>query len=203
MRRLFVLVLPLALAAGTAQAQASPALPIPEVKPYVHTGTIDKSYEDEAKSTSVVLAMTLEEGDLDTFTGRSGRISGAHLDAGFVHQGWVMSDYPDVVTLVLKLVHSQPAKQASAAPMSDLVFALDGRQAMTVSAPLVNRSALSDDRKRPRIEDTYVAVMTLNQFLALVNGSAVTATLEKHELTFTGSPLEGLRDLASRMSIVR
>ena len=203
MRRFSTVLLPLALAAEAVVAQATPAFPIPEVRPYVHTGKIEKSFADEEESTSVVLAMTMDAQQVEAFTGRASKIRNAHLDAGFVHPGWVMTGYPDVVTLVLKIVHPAPARQLTAPPITDIAFIVDGRQALTASAPLVSREKADAGRKVRHIEDTYVVVLTLNQFLELVNGEAVTATLEKHQLTFTGAPLEGLRDLASRMAIIR
>lgn len=203
MRRFLALLVPALLAAQTAVAQAAPAFPIPEVRPYVHSGKIEKSYEDEEKSTSVFLAMTMGEDQLEAFTGRGSKVRSAHLDAGFVHAGWVMTGYPDVVTLVLKLVHPQPNKKLTPPPLADMAFAVDGQQALKVSAPLVNRTGADVEGRVRHMEDTYVIVLSLNQFLQVVNGSAVTATLDQHQLTFTGAPLEGLRDLASRMAIVR
>lgn len=202
MRRSLALLVPALLAAQTSFAQVAPAFPIPEVRPYVHSGKIDKSYEDEERSTSVFLAMTLEEAQLEAFAGPGSKIRSAHLDAGFVHSGWVMTGYPDVVTLVLKFVHPQPNRKPPP-PVSDMAFTVDGQQALKVSAPLVNRAGADVGGKARHVEDTYVVVLSLNKFLQVVNGSAVTATLDHHQLTFTGAPLEGLRDLASRMAVVR
>lgn len=203
MRRFLAVLLSALPAAQTAVAQAAPAFPIPEVRPYVHSGRIERSYEDEEKSTSVILAMTMGDGQLEAFTGRGSRIRSAHMDAGFVHSGWVMTDYPAVVTLVLKIVHPQPNRKLTPPPLGDITFDVDGQHALKVSAPLVNRTGADVTGKQRHMEDTYVVVLSLNQFLQLVNGSTVTATLDQHRLTFTGAPLEGLRDLASRMSIVR
>ena len=203
MRRFLALLVPAVLVAQAAVAQAAPAFPIPEVRPYVHSGKIEKSFADEEQSTTIFLAMTMDESQIEAFTGRSSKIRNAHLDAGFVHAGGVMTGYPDVVTLVLKIVHPAPSKQLAAPPLTNIAFTVDGRQALTTSAPLVSRSKADGGGRNRHIEDTFVVVLSLNQFLELVNGSAVTATLDQHQLTFTGAPLEGLRDLASRMAIVR
>lgn len=203
MRRLLAFLAPLVLACRVVAAQATPSHPIPEARQFAHTGQIDRSYEDEEKSTSVVLAMTLDASELESFAGKDSRIRSVRLDAGFVHTGWVMTGYPDVVTLVLKLVEPQRRTHLTSPPLASIAFSVDGRPEMKMPAALVNRASVRDDGKERRIEDTYVVVMPLNQFLELVNGSGVTATLEKHRLTFTGAPLEGMRDLASRMTVVR
>ena len=45
-----------------------------------------------------------------------------------------------------------------------------------------------------------VIVLTLSQFLKLVDAPTVSAQLHDLRLEWTGGPLEGLRDLASRLT---
>lgn len=198
MRQLLVLAVPLLIATKGLVAQAAPSLPIPAPRDYGHAAKIEKSYADDEKSTSVFLTMPFDEGQRKSFVGRNSKVRDVHLDAGFVHPGWVMTTYPDVVTLVLKVV-VPPATAQAAAPLASMRFAIDGRDALNVAAPLVNRAHVGSGQNVRGVEDTYVIVLSLNQFLELVNGRAVTASLDKYELTFTGAPLEGMRDLASRI----
>ena len=46
-----------------------------------------------------------------------------------------------------------------------------------------------------------MAVVTLPQFLRIVNAAKVSAAMQGQAFDFTGGPLEGMRDLASRIVV--
>ena len=191
----FVVAPPLA-----AQSSTATLPPIPEVRTYLHSGAIEKMYDDDENSTSVALDLRFDEKGAKQFV-RRGRVKQVSLGAGFVYAGKVMTRYPDVVTVVLKLTRApSEALKADKLP-TDLALTLDG-VAVRIGATLVARNAISGGGGAMReIEDTYVAVLTLPQFLRIVNASSVSATLQGQSFEFTGSPLEGMRDLASRIVV--
>ena len=190
------------LGAQTQLAMSSPLPPIPSLRQFNHWGTIEQSYDDEEQSTSIALSLPFDDAQRATFAPRASWIRAAHLDAGFVHAGKVMTAYPDVVTLVLKLTLStEEALRADKKATGAIVFTVDSTP-MTVPAPLVGRNAANLIRGRAReVEDTYVVVLSLSRFLTIVNGAKVSARLHEQTFELTGGPLEGMRDLASRMVV--
>lgn len=190
------------LAAPTlaAQSGASVLPPIPEVRSYLHWGTIENLYDDEENSTSIALDLPFGDGELQKFV-RRGRVRRLSFGAGFVYQGKVMTKYPEIVTMVLKLTRDpSDALKADKLP-TELAMTLDGTP-LRLGATLVARNAISEDKAAMReIEDTYVAILTLPQFLRIVNSAKVSGALQGQSFEFTGGPLEGMRDLASRIIV--
>ncbi|HEX2719266.1 MAG TPA: hypothetical protein VHM67_16485 [Gemmatimonadaceae bacterium] len=203
MRHPLLLLLGATLLAATSLAAQGgvPSLPpIPDVRPYTHWGTIENSYDDEENSTSIALDLPFGDEDLHRFV-RRGRVRHLSFGAGFVYPGKVMTKYPDVVTLILKLTRDPSEALKSDKLPTELVLMLDGAP-LRVGSTLVARNAISEDRGAMReIEDTYVVVLTLGQFLRIVNAAKVSAALQGQAFEFTGGPLEGMRDLASRIIV--
>ena len=190
----------LAATSLAAQGSASSLPPIPDVRPYMHWGTIENSYDDEENSTSIALDLPFGDEELHKFV-RRGRVRHLSFSAGFVYPGKVMTKYPDVVTLVLKLTRDPSEALKSDKFPTELALMLDGAP-LRVGSTLVARNAISEDRGAMReIEDTYVAILTLPQFLRIVNAAKVSAALQGQAFEFTGGPLEGMRDLASRIIV--
>lgn len=191
------------LAAAPLGAQLAPRAdlpPIPAVNAYSHWGQIDRSFDDDEGATSVSLSLPLEDKHLGDFL-RRGLASRAELSAGYVFSGRQMTAYPEIVTVLLKF--DRPAEAAlhtDRQGTNDVTINLAGSKPLVVPAPLVSRSGTDIVGGRPRnVEDTYVIVLTLGQFLRVVNSPTVSAQLHDMRLDLTGGPLEGLKDLASRI----
>lgn len=202
MRHTLLLALAAVVGAAPLPAQsAGSSLPaIPEPRPFTHWGTIERLYDDEENSTSIALDLPFERKEVGQFV-RRGRVRRMSFGAGFVHTGKVMTSYPEVVTVVLKMTR-EPAEALKADKLpTELALSLDGSP-LRLGATLVARNAISEDRGAMReIEDTYVAVLTLPQFLRIVNAAKVSGAMQGQTFEFTGGPLEGMRELASRIVV--
>jgi hypothetical protein len=201
MRPSLILAFAALLGAAPVAAQGTPSLPpIPEPRQFTHWGTIERLYDDEENSTSIALDLPFERKDVGKFV-RRGRVRRLSFGAGFVHAGKVMANYPDVVTVVLKMTREpNEALKADKLP-TELALSLDGT-ALRLGTTLVARNAISEERGAMReIEDTYVAVLTLPQFLRIVNAAKVNGAMQGQTFEFTGGPLEGMRELASRIIV--
>lgn len=195
------------LAAAPLRAQmAAPANlpPIPDVRAYEHWGQIERDYDDDESSTSVSLSLPFDAHQRDAFV-RRGNPTRVELSAGFVFPGRTMTRYPDLVTMLLKVTRAaDEAVRGDRVGSGDITFTIAGDKPLTVSAPLVSRMAADAQSARSRnVEDTYVVVLSLPQFLRVVDGAKVSAQLRDLKFEFTGGPLEGLRDLASRIDVAR
>ena len=175
--------------------------PIPGVAAYAHWGQIERSYDDDEGGTSIALSLPFDDKQRGAFV-RHGLTRGVELSAGFVFKGHVMTAYPDIVTMLLKVKRpTDVALRGEREGSQDIAFDLGGGQQLVVPAPLVGRTGFDVVDSRPRqVEDTYVIVLTLSQFLKLVDAPTVSAQLHDLKLEWTGGPLEGLRDLASRLT---
>ena len=205
-RILNLAVVALAAAASPLGAQLADSAslpPIPIVRAYEHWGKIERSYDDDEKSTTVSLTLPLDDRQRDAFIHRGTTYAG-ELSAGFVFDGSTMASYPEVVTLMLKLTRpTDDALRGDRAGGGDIQFTLDGGKTLAVPAPLVSRSGSDIVNGRPRrVEDTYVVILSLPQFLRVVNATRVNADLHDLKLEFTGGPLEALRDLGSRIEVM-
>lgn len=194
----------LAVAAPLRAQMAAPTNlpPIPGVRDYAHWGQVERSYDDDEASTSVSLTLPFDERQRDAFV-RRGEVSKVELSAGFVHPGRTMTAYPDIVTLMLKVTRrTNVALRGDRAGTSDISITIDSDKPLVVPAPLVARTGADTQNGRPlSVEDTYVVVLSLSQFLRIVDGTKATAQLHDMRLELTGGPLEGLRDLASRLEL--
>ena len=84
----------------------------------------------------------------------------------------------------------------------DIAIYVDGGVPIVVPGPLVSRNGVDITGNHARnVEDTYIVVLSLSQFLRIVNGAQVDAQLHELRMEFTGGPLEAMRDLASRLEI--
>lgn len=203
-RILTLAALTLAVAAPLRAQMAAPTNlpPIPGVRAYEHWGQVERSYDDDEASTSVSLSLSFDARQRDAFV-RRGDVTKVEISAGFVHPGHTMTSYPDVVTLMLKVTRpTNVALRSDRAGTNDIAFTIDANKPLVVPAPLVARSGANLENGRPlSVEDTYVIVLSLSQFLQIVDGAKATAQLHDMRLEFTGGPLEGLRDLASRIEV--
>lgn len=188
---------------GAQLADSASLPPIPVVRSYEHWGKIERNYDQDERATTVSLSLPLDDRQRDAFVHRRMTYAG-ELSAGFVFDGSSMTTYPEVVTLMLKLTRpTEDALLGDRTGGSDIRFTVDGGKPLIVAAPLVSRSGSDIVNGRPRrVEDTYVVVLSLSQFLRLVNGARVSAELHDLKLEFTGGPLEALRDLASRVEVM-
>lgn len=193
----------LAAAPLAAQVTASADLPpIPAVRAYSHWGEVERTYDDDENATSTSLTLDFDDTQRGAFV-RRGSTRAAQLSAGFVYNGRVMTSYPEVVTILLKLTRpTEVAIRGDRQGSEDINFDLEGTKPLAVPASLVSRSGIELQNGRPRyVQDTYVVVLTLSQFLRIVNATAASAQLHDMKLEFTGGPLEGMRDLASRILV--
>ena len=188
---------------GAQLANSTSLPPIPSVRAYEHWGRIERSYDDDEQATTISLTLPLDNDRQRNAFVRRGTADAGELSAGFVFPGTTMSSYPEVVTMMLKLTRpTDDALRSDREGKGDMEFSIDGTKAFTVAAPLVARSGSDMVNGRPRrVEDTYVIVLSLSQFLRIVNGAKASAELHDLKLEFTGAPLEGLRDLASRIDV--
>lgn len=194
----------LAVAAPLRAQMAAPTNlpPIPGVRDYAHWGEVERSYDDDEASTSVSLTLPFDDRQRDAFV-RRGDVSKVELSAGFVHPGRTMAAYPEVVTLMLKVTRpTNVALRGDRAGTNDISITIDSDKPLVVPAPLVARTGADTQNGHPlSVEDTYVVVLSLPQFLRIVDGTKATAQLHDMRLELTGGPLEGLRDLASRIAV--
>ena len=188
---------------GAQLANSTSLPPIPSVRAYEHWGRVERSYDDDEQATTVSLTLPLDNDRQRNAFVRRGAAYKGELSAGFVFPGTTMSSYPEIVTIMLKLTRAtDDALRSDREGKGDMEFSIDGQKSFTVAAPLVARSGSDVVNGRPRrVEDTWVVVLTLSQFLRVVNGATVSAELHDVKLEFTGGPLEALRDLASRIDV--
>lgn len=192
-------------AAGTATAPAPVAStlpPIPAARQFTHWGQIESSYDESENSSSVSLTLPFDDTQRDLFV-RRGAVRKVELSTGFVYEGKEMKALPDVVTLVLKVTRpTDVALRSDREGTGDIAIYIDGGVPIVVPGPLVTRNGIDFSANRARnVEDTYVIVLSVAQYLRIVNGAQVDAQLHDLRLEFTGGPLEAMRDLASRLDV--
>ena len=191
--------------AGTATATtAVPATlpPIPSQRQFTHWGQIERNYDDEENSSSMSLTLPFDETQRSVFI-RRGAMRAAEMSTGFVYAGKTLTAYPDVVTMVFKFTRATDvALRSDREGTGDIAIYVDGGVPIVVPGPLVSRNGLDISGGHARqVEDTYVVVLGLSQFLRIVNGAQVDAQLHDVRMEFTGGPLEAMRDLASRLEL--
>lgn len=188
---------------GTTAAPAAPKLPpIPAVRQFTHWGQVESTYDDSENSTSISLTLPFDDSQRDVFI-RRGAVDKVEMSTGFVFDGKVMTAYPEVVTLVLKLTRpTEDALKSDREGSGDIAIHVDGGVPIVVPGPLVSRNGVDIvGNHARRVEDTYIVVLMLPQFLRIVNGAQVDAQLHDLRMEFTGGPLEAMRDLASRLEL--
>ena len=191
--------------AGTGAATATVAStlpPIPTARQFTHWGQVESAYDESENSSSVALTLPFDDTQRGVFI-RRGVIRTVEMSTGFVYPGKVLTALPDVVTLVLKFTRSTDvALRSDREGSDDMAFHVDGGVPLVVPGPLVSRNGIDISGGRARnVEDTYVVVLSLGQFLKIVNGAQVDAQLHDIRMEFTGGPLEAMRDLASHLDI--
>lgn len=195
-----------AVASASAPAASGPATtslpPIPAARQFTHWGDFESSYDDDENSSSVSMNLGFDETQRDVFI-RRGSVTRAEMSMGFVFDGRVMKEYPEVVTLMLKFTRpTDEALKSDRVGTGDIAIYVDGGVPIVVPGPLVSRNGVEITGNRARtVEDTYIVVLSLAQFLRIVNGAQVDAQLHELRMEFTGGPLEAMRDLASRLEI--
>lgn len=177
--------------------------PIPSARQFEHWGQVETSYDDEENSTSISLSLDFNRAQRDAFARPGHGVDSVQMQVGYVFAGKVMTALPEVATLVVKLTRSvETALEFDKRTVGDMHVVIDGTEPMVFSAPLVQRNALSSKGGRVReVQDTYAVVCTLPQFLRMVNGQKVTARMGDQIFDFTGGPLEGMREVASRLVV--
>lgn len=205
---LVVVATPLAgQAVATAAAPTSSASatlpPIPAARQFTHWGELESSYDEDENSSSVAMNLRFDETQRDVFI-RRGSVLRAEMSTGFVYEGRMLKEYPEVVTLMLKFTRpAADALKSDRVGTGDIAIYVDGGVPIVVPGPLVSRNGIDITGNRARnVEDTYIIVLSLPQFLRIVNGAQVDAQLHELRMEFTGGPLEAMRDLASRLEIV-
>ncbi|MFL5560533.1 MAG: hypothetical protein ACJ79K_03575 [Gemmatimonadaceae bacterium] len=192
-------------AAVTAPATAAVATklpPIPAWRQFTHWGQIDSSFDDDENSSSVSLTLPFNENQRDVFI-RRGDVRAVEMSTGFVFAGREMKALPEVVTLVLKFTRATDvAVRSDREGTSDISITVDNGVPIVVPGPLVSRNGIDIANNRARnVEDTYVIILSVAQYLRIVNGAQVDAQLHDVRMEFTGGPLEAMRDLASRLIV--
>jgi hypothetical protein len=177
--------------------------PIPAARQFEHWGKVEQNYDDEENSTSISLELAFDNRQRDAFARRGHGVSTVEMQVGFVFAGKVMMARPEVATLVIKLTRSaEAALDFDRKTVGDLHLVIDGTEPIVFSAPLVQRNAVNSAHGRIRdVQDTYAVVLSLPQFLRVVNGQKVTARMGEQIFDFTGGPLEAMRDIASRIAV--
>ncbi len=195
---------PVAAAASTTAPVpvASTLPPIPAARQFMHWGEVESSYDESENSSSVSLTLPFDDTQRDVFI-RRGEVRKAELSTGFVYDGKAMKALPDVVTMMLKVTRpTSVALKSDREGTGDIAIYVDGGVPIVVPGPLVSRNGIDFAANRPRnVEDTYIIVLSLSQYLRIVNGAQVDAQLHDLRLEFTGGPLEAMRDLASRLDV--
>lgn len=181
---------------------ASKLPPIPAARQFTHWGELESSYDDDENSSSVAMNLGFDETQRDVFI-RRGSVLRAQMSTGFVFDGRVMKQYPEVVTMMFKFTRpTDEALKSDRVGTGDIAIYVDGGVPIVVPGPLVSRNGVDITGNRARnVEDTYIVVLSLSQFLRIVNGAQVDAQLHDLRMEFTGGPLEAMRDLASRLEI--
>lgn len=189
-------------AATTAATAPAPLPPIPAARQFTHWGTLESTYDESENSSSVAMTLPFDDTQRDVFI-RRGTVKKIELSTGFVYDGRVMKAYPDVVTLMLKLTRpTEVALKSDREGTDDIAIYVDGGVPIVVPGPLVSRNGIDVVGNHARnVEDTYIVVLSLAQYLRIVNGAQVDAQLHDIRMEFTGGPLEAMRDLASRLDI--
>jgi hypothetical protein len=195
-----------AVATAAAPAASAPAPrtlpPIPAARQFTHWGDLESSYDDDENSSSVAMNLRFDETQRDVFI-RRGSVLRAEMSTGFVFDGRVMKEYPEVVTLMLKFTRpTEDALKSDRVGTGDIAIYVDGGVPIVVPGPLVSRNGVDITGNHARnVEDTYIIVLSLPQFLRIVNGAQVDAQLHELRMEFSGGPLEAMRDLASSLEI--
>jgi hypothetical protein len=195
-----------AVATTTAPASSVPATgtlpPIPAARQFTHWGDLESSYDEDENSSSVAMTLTFDETQRDVFI-RRGSVLKAEMSTGFVFDGRVMTAYPEVVTMMLKFTRpTADALKSDRVGTSDVAIYVDGGVPIVVPAPLVSRNGVDIVGNHAKnVEDTYIVVLSLPQFLRVVNGAQVDAQIHELRMELTGGPLEAMRDLASRLEL--
>ncbi len=176
--------------------------PIPAARQFTHWGQIERSHDDEENASSISLTLPFDDTQRGVFI-RRGALRSVEMSTGFVYAGTTLKAYPDVVTLVLKFTRpTDVALRSDREGTGDIAIYVDGGVPIVVAGPLVSRNGLDVSGGRARqVEDTYIVVLGLAQFLRIVNGAQVDAQLHDIRMEFTGGPLEAMRDLASRIEL--
>lgn len=187
--------------AGALSTRALP--PIPSARQFAHWGQVETSYDDDENSTSISLSLDFDGSQRDAFARPGHGVDSVQMQVGFVFAGKVMTAVPEVVTLLIKLTRStETALDFDKKSAGDMHVVIDGTEPVVFSAPLVQRNGVSTKGGRVReVQDTYAVVCTLAQFLRVVNGQKVTARMGDQIFDFTGGPLEGMREVASRIVV--
>jgi hypothetical protein len=195
-----------AVATASGPASSAPAArtlpPIPVARQFTHWGDLDSSYDEDENSSSVAMNLRFDDTQRDVFM-RRGAVIKAEMSTGFVFEGRVMKAYPDVVTMMLKFTRpTEEALKADRVGTGDIAIYVDGGVPIVVPGPLVSRNGVDIVGNRAKnVEDTYIVVLSLPQFLRIVNGAQVDAQLHDLRMELTGGPLEAMRDLASRLEL--
>jgi len=195
-----------ATAAAPAAASSAPAAsklpPIPAARQFTHWGEFESSYDEDENSSSVAMNLGFDETQRDVFI-RRGSVLRAEMSTGFVFDGRVMKQYPEVVTMMFKFTRpTDEALKSDRVGTGDIAIYVDGGVPIVVPGPLVSRNGVDITGNHARnVEDTYIVVLSLSQFLRIVNGAQVDAQLHELRMEFTGGPLEAMRDLASRLEL--
>lgn len=176
--------------------------PIPAARQFTHWGEFESSYDDDENSSSVAMNLSFDDTQRDVFI-RRGSVLRAQMSTGFVFEGRVMKQYPDVVTMMFKFTRpTDEALKSDRVGTGDIAIYVDGGVPIVVPGPLVSRNGVDITGNHARnVEDTYIVVLSLSQFLRVVNGAQVDAQLHELRMEFTGGPLEAMRDLASRLEL--
>ena len=191
--------------AGTATTPAPEAAklpPIPAVRQFTHWGHVESTYDDDENSSSVSMTLPFDDTQRDVFL-RRGAVDKVELSTGFVFEGKAMTAYPDVITMMIKLTRpTEDALKSDREGSGDIAIHVDGGVPIVVPGPLVSRNGIDIvGNHARRVEDTYIVLLALPQFLRIVNGAQVDAQLHDLRMEFTGGPLEAMRDLASRLEL--
>lgn len=188
---------------ATAAMAAKALPPIPSARQFEHWGQVEMNFDDEENSTSISLTLPFDDKQRDAFARRGHGVAAVEMQIGFVFAGKMMMAPPDVATLLIKLTRPvQTALDFDKSTVGDMHFVVDGKEPMVVTAPLVQRNAVSTAHGKIRdVQDTYAVVFYLPQFLRIVNGQKVTARIGDQIFDFTGGPLEAMREVASRIVV--
>jgi hypothetical protein len=190
--------------APTTVAMTTGALPpIPSARQFQHWGQVEQSYDDDENSTSISIGLTFDDKQRDAFARPGHGVIATEMQIGFVYAGKVMTANPEVATIVIKLTRSQDAaRDFDKKSVGDMHVVIDGTEPLVFSAPLVQRNTVGTGPGRARdVQDTYAVVLSLPQYLRVVNGQKVTARMGEQFFDFTGGPLEAMREVASRIVV--
>ncbi len=176
--------------------------PIPAMRQFTHWGQVESTYDESENSSSVSLTLPFDDTQRGVFI-RRGVIRSVEMSTGYVFSGKTATAYPEVMTVVLKFTRpTEVALRSDREGTGDVAIYVDGGVPLVVPGPLVSRNGVDIVGGRARyVEDTYVVVLSLAQFLKVVNGAQVDAQLHDIRMEFTGGPLEAMRDLASRIEV--